>query len=221
MRPKRIILVRHAQSEGNIDKTVYERKPDYALNITPKGVEQALQAGSEICKIIGINNSAAFYVSPFWRTRQTFEYVSKFIPIWNKYEDPRLREQEWGHKSGVAYQEGLEVERDNYGHFYYRFPDGESCADVFDRVSDFLNTLHRDFEKIDFPENCIIITHGMTLRVFLMRWLHLTVEEFEIMANPKNCEYHILELQDNKKYKLITKPRIHKEYTHPFQYPTK
>jgi len=46
--------------------------------------------------------------------------------------------------------------RDAYGTFYYRIPDGESAADVFDRVSDFFGTLNRDFRKENFPQNAVI-----------------------------------------------------------------
>jgi hypothetical protein len=35
----------------------------------------------------------------------------------------------------------------------------------------------------------------MTLRMFLMRWFHWTVEEFETLRNPKNCE--IVEMKLN------------------------
>lgn len=39
--------------------------------------------------------------------------------------------------------------------FYFkRIPDGESAADVYDRVSDFFGTLHRDFEKIQVSIQC-------------------------------------------------------------------
>ncbi|NQU29736.1 MAG: histidine phosphatase family protein, partial [Anaerolineae bacterium] len=89
-----------------------------------------------------------------------------------------------------------------YSTFYFRIPDGESGADVFDRVSTFLETLHRDFRKPDFPENALIVTHGMTLRLFLMRWYHWTVEEFENIRNPKNCQIIVMEKQDDDKYEL-------------------
>ena len=78
------------------------------------------------------------------------------------------------------------------------------CADVYDRISTFLETLHRDFIKNDYPKNCIIVTHGMTMRVFLMRWFHMSVEAFEFLRNPKNAQFVIMELQDNGKYKLTT-----------------
>ena len=39
-RPKRIILIRHAESEGNVDETVYQRKPDHRIELTEKGKQQ-------------------------------------------------------------------------------------------------------------------------------------------------------------------------------------
>ncbi len=36
---------------------------------------------------------------------------------------------------------------------------------------------------------CIIgVTHGLALRVFVMRFLHLTVEQFDEIANPHNAD---------------------------------
>lgn len=34
----------------------------------------------------------------------------------------------------------------------------------------------------------LIITHGLTIRCFVMRFLHLTVEQFDTMDNPANCD---------------------------------
>lgn len=44
-RPQRIVLVRHGESEGNADDTVYEREPDHALKLTPTGQQQARETG--------------------------------------------------------------------------------------------------------------------------------------------------------------------------------
>lgn len=38
-------------------------------------------------------------------------------------------------------------ERRSIGAFYYRFPDGESGADVYDRVDNFVEHLHRKFRR--------------------------------------------------------------------------
>lgn len=224
MKPDHIILVRHGQSEGNVNKEIYGSKPDYAMHLTETGIQQATIAGKTIAEFITNNSdddqlgAVQFYVSPFWRARQTYELISKNFPHLVEYEDPRLREQEWGHLK-ARYAPELEEERDAFGHFYYRFPDGESCADVFDRMSDFLNTMHRDFEKPHFPRNTIIVSHGMTMRLFLMRWFHLRVEDFELLANPKNCECYVLKRDKNTdKYSLMDKPRKYEKRQHPYQY---
>lgn len=223
MKPDNIFIVRHGQSAGNVDRNVYKDLPDYALPLTKLGREQAREVGKEIRKLIPSSfDIPHFYVSPFWRTRQTFLGIKKSFPEETTYyEDPRLREQEWGQnmESREGYKETVEVERDNYGHFYYRFRDGgESCADVFDRVSDFLGTMYRDFQKEFFPKSVIIVTHGMTMRLLMMRWFHCTVEEFESWGNPRNCQFFHLRLHsETEKYQFIGKMRVH-TLRHPFQF---
>ena len=110
----------------------------------------------------------------------------------------------------------VDQDRDAYGTFYFRVPDGESAADVFDRVSDFFSTLFRDFEKPNFPQNAVMVTHGMTIRLFLMRWFHYTVEEFERLANLENCAIVSLELQENGRYRLMTEMPT-REAVHPWR----
>jgi broad specificity phosphatase PhoE len=224
MKPERIFIVRHGQSQGNVNKEIYKTIPDYALQLTDLGRQQAVDVGQRLHQIVG-DSSIQFYVSPFWRTRQTYAEIRKSFPSIVKckyYEDPRLREQEWGNRvdeDGISrFNEKIEEYRDSYGHFYYRFRDGgESCADVYDRVSDFMNTMHRDFIKKNFPRNAIVVTHGMTMRLFLMRWFHSSTEEFESWGNPVNCGYYLLERGDNEKYKLVAPLRTHK-LRHEFQF---
>ena len=134
----------------------------------------------------------------------TFEAISWALgnKIAQVSEDPRLREQEWGHLRNVAEGEAIQEERDAYGTFYYRIPNGESGADVYDRVTTFLDTLHRDFEKSDYPDNCLIVTHGLTLRLFLMRWFHWSVEEFHDLCNPTNGQVVVMDKIAGNKYTL-------------------
>jgi len=204
MRPKRIILVRHGNSEGNADRERYAITPDHALNLTPEGMQQALDAGQQLRQLIG-NESVRVYLSPYTRTRQTYQQISLSIAanVDQVLEDPRLREQDWGHLRPSDQNEEITRERDNFSTFYYRIPDGESGADVYDRISTFLETMHRDFEEPDYPPNALIVTHGFAMRLFLMRWFHWTVEEFENLRNPKNCQIVVIELQPDNHYKLV------------------
>ncbi len=206
MKPKRIILIRHGESEGNLDNSLYETTPDYALKLTPKGISQATLAGSEIKSLIG-DESVYAYLSPFFRTRETFEHIRESVSdnVMKAIEDPRIREQDWGHLRHPDDNKGIIKERDEFSTFYYRIPDGESGADVYDRVTTFLDTLHRDFEKHTYPENVLIVSHGLTIRLFLMRWFHWSVEEFERLHNPKNCQIITLEKQVDNHYILISR----------------
>jgi broad specificity phosphatase PhoE len=64
MRPKRIILIRHGESEGNSDPSIYEKKPDYALELSERGLEQAKEAGKKLKDLIK-EESAFLYVRLF------------------------------------------------------------------------------------------------------------------------------------------------------------
>jgi len=205
MKPKRILFARHGESQGNIDQGVYARTPDYTLPLTPRGREQAEQLGREILRLTA-GERIHFYVSPWRRTRETFMGIVSALDRdqWTAMEDPRLREQEWGHLRTAEATKVLEQERDAYGTFYYRFDDGESGADVYDRCSTLLETVYRDFHKEAFPPNCAFIGHSLTNRLLVTRWLHWTPEQFEQMANPNNCELWIMSLQADGRYRMAT-----------------
>ncbi|MEU5212932.1 histidine phosphatase family protein [Streptomyces sp. NPDC020742] len=201
VRPRRIVLLRHGESEGNIDDTVYEREPDHALALTKTGWRQAEEAGAVLREMFGDEWISA-YVSPYRRTHQTFEALALDPDRVRVREEPRLREQDWGNwqdRDDVRLQKAY---RDAYGHFFYRFAQGESGADVYDRVGAFLESLWRSFEDPHHPPNVLIVTHGLTMRLFCMRWFHWTVAEFESLSNPGNAEWRTLLLGPDGRYTL-------------------
>ncbi|KAH0724736.1 hypothetical protein KY284_000601 [Solanum tuberosum] len=50
--------------------------------------------------------------------------------------------------------------------------------------------------------NIVIISHGLTIRIILMRLFKWTAEEVESLISPKNGEIRILELGHEGKYSL-------------------
>ena len=106
-------------------------------------------------------------------------------------EEPRLREQDFGNFQRSRRHSTASAERREYGKFFFRLPEGESGADVYDRVTSFFDSLHRVFRYTDFhPDtSVIIVTHGVTLRCFLMRWFRWSVHTFESSANPGNAAF--------------------------------
>lgn len=129
------------------------------------------------------------------------------------HEEPRLREQDFGNfQPCSAEMERMWQERADYGHFFYRIPNGESAADAYDRVSGFNESLWRQFGEEDFASVCVLVTHGLMSRVFLMKWYHFNVEYFEDLRNVNHCEFLIMRKQlDSGKYILENKLRTWSE----------
>lgn len=102
-RPRRIILVRHGESEGNVDETAYTKVPDPQIALTEKGHAEAEACGKRIRELIDKDGVADwqvyFYVSPYRRTLETLRSLAKAFEkqrIAGVREEPRLREQDFG-----------------------------------------------------------------------------------------------------------------------------
>ncbi|GAV76113.1 His_Phos_1 domain-containing protein [Cephalotus follicularis] len=216
-RPRRIILVRHGQSEGNVDESVYTRVPDPKIALTDKGKAEAEHCGKIIRKMIendGVDDwKVYFYVSPYRRTRETLQNLARPFErsrIAGLREEPRLREQDFGNFQNRGQMRLSKAVRMLYGRFFYRFPSGESAADVYDRITGFRETLRADIDIGRFQPpgdrnqnmNLVIVSHGLTLRVFLMRWYKWTVEQYEGLHNLGNGNMIVMEKGYGGRYSL-------------------
>jgi len=195
-----ITLVRHGHSAWQAGLVEARTFGDHRIPLSPKGVGEARDVG----KTLGASflRSALIYVSPYQRTRETFQGILLGAGVEESrlrcFEDPRLREVEHGYQ-GVEEQKG---HRETHGWFFYRYDGGESPADCYDRVSGFIDSLWRQLERKKREKtfkNVLIVTHGLTIRCFVMRFLHLKVEDFDRMQNPKNCAVITIKPRDRKK----------------------
>jgi broad specificity phosphatase PhoE len=178
-----IRLVRHGESEANTQLVKPEEIGDCNIGLTDLGKQQAVEAGKKLCK--EFLDDALIYCSPYRRTRETLDKIQYGAGFTcpRIYEDPRLREVDHGYSDVPAQEEKRRV----HGWFYYRFNGGESPADCFDRTSGFIESMMRQANRKN-AERVLIVTHGLTIRCFVMRFLHLSVEQFETIANPLNCD---------------------------------
>lgn len=141
--PRRIILMRHGESQGNLDTAAYTTTPDHGIHLTEQGLEQARDAGVRLRRAIGASGCSPdwrvqFYVSPYDRTRSTLREVGRCFSkkrIIGVREESRIREQDFGNFQVEERMKVIKETRERFGRFFYRFPEGESAADVFDRVS--------------------------------------------------------------------------------------
>jgi 2,3-bisphosphoglycerate-dependent phosphoglycerate mutase len=210
-----LILVRHGFSEGNEDMKNHHLTADHAIPLTPKGVLEARKSADKIQGYLRTKyqikpdlNKIRMWVSPYLRTRQTADEIEK-ISWWDnspiissRREDITLCEQQFGLFDGLSDEE-LEIKYPNeYAHyekcekfegrFWARMPLGESRFDVSLRVHQIFGTWQRDFERHG-TDTVIVVSHGVTIRAIIMRWLHLPFEWFEKEKNPANCSVRIIE----------------------------
>jgi broad specificity phosphatase PhoE len=203
--PELVVLVRHGESEGNADETLYRTRPDHAVNLTPRGVEQALEAGERLERDVfqayedetgGALRRVHLTVSPFERTLQTasalrirFDHRVVRTDI-----EPRIREQEFGNVQTSEFQQ-LRAEQKRIGRFWYRFPTGESGADVYGRVKSWwfesvLTVNERaGYEPVDAV---VVVTHGLTMRFVLMQLYGWSPTTFHSVWNAGNCDMYCL-----------------------------
>lgn len=199
MTPKRIILVRHGESEANVNSDVYSLIQDWQINLTERGMEQAREAGRRIGSLLG-KESFGVFVSPYRRTLQTKDGILEGMgrrPVFD-YQDPELREQEFGNKPSKEVNKANRDFRSEFGRFFYRFPEGESCADVYDRMSHFLDSLYRRFDRPTCPENILIVSHGAAIQCFVARWYHWGVERFDSNKSVPNCHIAVMTLENDR-----------------------
>lgn len=189
-----IILIRHGQSQANTGKVnTHEMMGDAYVPLTEEGIEQSKELGLSLGKNC-LQNSLV-YCSPYLRTRMTLRAMLEGAAVNEHelaiYEDPRLREEERGYSEPGEQMDN----RSKHGWFYYRHHGGESSADVYDRVSGFLESLIRQVNRSK-QENIVVVTHGAVIRAFVMRFMHLTVEQFESLSNPSNATIIKIGLKD-------------------------
>ena len=225
-RPRRIILMRHGQTHGyphtcscKVDgKNACYQRPETQRPLTDVGIDQSCEAGVRLKALLsnssgdgddcdGACESVRFYVSPFKAAKQTFEYMAASLPqaTVSVIEEPRIRNLDKGDWWQTMTPETLLKQKQlaaRQGSFYFRWAGGESGADVYDRLSQMIASLYREWEQPARAQNYVLLTHDMTIRVFLMRWFRWDVETFHRLRKLKTGQFVVMERQDDGAYKL-------------------
>lgn len=213
---KQIYFVRHGESMANVDLNEYKNKPDHAIELTPKGIEQAENTGrffaqhfQKMKDDLGYMPHVRLWQSPYLRTRQTADGIlsqcNEFIE--SRREDTMLVEQQFGLFDGLTEEEQQQMYPIEYQHYCHNlthngkywasFPQGESPFDVDKRTRLMQGTFARDAEKHGI-EHIIVVSHGITTRVMTMRYLHESYEYYNNERNPANGSVRLLERQADK-----------------------
>lgn len=185
----RLILVRHAEAEGNKIRR-FHGWTDSAL--TEKGHLQA-KCVSDRLKDIKID---ILYSSSLTRTLQTAEYISKekCLPI---IRTDKLKEINGGDWEDISWNELQErwpeayETWDNSPH-KHQMPNGESMEGFQKRlVDEIMHIIHQNRGK-----NICIVTHGTALRALICHFRACTLEEMLDIAWCDNTAVTIMDYRD-------------------------
>ena len=216
MMPTNLVLVRHGESESNVANAhsrdgdgsmftpEFSNRHTSAIRLTDRGIQQAKAAGRWL-KEQNLDTFFRYYVSEYARAIETAGYLNLSGANW--YTDNQLRERERGMMEHlpddvrrIKFKECLDI-YDRH-HFYGTYPNGESMADVCNRIRcNTLDTLHRECSDKDV----IIVAHGEVI------WAFRIILE-RISAN----EYNKLEREKSKWFKIGNGQIVHYTRVDPY-----
>lgn len=225
----RILLVRHGESEGNVDFKSYIEKGDSKIGLTEKGWRQAHGTGGFLKSFYHDNNVHAWptlFLSPYQRTRETLSGVlhgmeGHFPGAPKLYEDWRLTEKFFGAASLLEMpHEDMDpnviATLKQLSQMTYRNDNlsaknifGESTKDTRAMVKSLIDgSLRRDIDA--GRDEFLFVVHGAIIQAFIMNWMHIRVEDknnigqlggFE--GNPHNGD--VIEITGTKGHWRVTK----------------
>lgn len=180
-----IKLLRHGKLNNNEVDLHSTNKLSYSIPLSETGLQQSKRLADHLSDQFILSSS--IYCSPYLSTRQTLTQLLQAKNINPKIvsvvEDPRLRENPSIYNNSKEDQNYRRV----HGWFYKKYKDSESPAEVYDRTASFVDNLKNQIVSKSITDS-LIICHGITLRCIVTHFLSLSIEQFEDMHNPKNCE---------------------------------
>ena len=141
-----VYLIRHGETEDNAAARLTGQRDS---PLTASGVRQAIANGHVLAKLIDAG-ACDFVASPLGRARLTMELIREAVGIapTNYRTDARLMEFNLGDWHGRSYDDERlfrkQREASHGADVWHRpWPNGESRAQFFARVKDFLTTIER------------------------------------------------------------------------------
>lgn len=186
----KLYFVRHGESLGNVNPQTYYDYHDHEIPLTDIGRSQAVNVGKRISELVEDRPFRIMH-SPFRRATDTADIIDRQCILSGKYaqtsESPLIYERSWGNLRDIVDQHM--TDEHTHFNFFYRPTNGESFADVYQRVVLFFQELRQDPCK----DEVVIVSHGEWIRIALMYLRGYSIKYFtENHTNPENC-YCIIE----------------------------
>lgn len=195
-----IYLIRHAESEANVDYNVNRTTANHNVKLTEKGYQQAKECGQFLYNQLGngiiYGRVLDFFVSPYLRAKETARVIQSEIT--NKCyqiklrEFPNLVEQQFGLFDGLSEEERKEKFLHNHnthqqqGIFFGKYPQGESQFDVYLRIQSILPLLLKG------ENDKVVISHGIVANLLTMLLMNYSFQWMEESKNPPNASIRLI-----------------------------
>ncbi len=214
--PVTLYLVRHGQSMGNIDQSLYRTQADHAIELTALGQQQADEAGQFLRQELQ-GQQATVLRSPYKRVRQTEEAIYQNISaqVTERVEMVEMVEQQLGVFHGVPNEERAQYfphEYERYqlqnsfaGQFWARPPQGESPYDVYNRSGIIAGHIEKAYAR-NGTGRFVLVAHGYWIHCFIMNWCNLPYEYFRRDGYINNAE--IFKLTGSEQNGVIFSPAL-------------
>ena len=199
--PRRLWLVRHGQSQGNVARDAAHEAGlsnidldlrDVDVPLSKLGHAQAEATGRWFAALPDAEKPEVLLASPYVRARETAEAICAARGLCGGAKptvlDERLREREFGVFDGLTssgirekYPEEA-AHRAKMGKFYHRPPGGESWADVILRLRSALNSIYLQYAD----KRVMIVCHQVV--VLCIRYILEELTEADILAIDKQAD---------------------------------
>ncbi|WP_423800563.1 histidine phosphatase family protein [Neobacillus sp. SAB-20_R2A] len=204
-----IYVIRHGESEHNVDRNVMAHTHDSQHSLTELGHKQA-QVTADFMKT-NVNGKTVLYSSPYLRTKQTAQAIHSLLPGEVPFfENPLLREWELGNL--YDFNNRTPEAKKEYkaaGQFYFRFQNGESLADVYLRATMFMNTVVDRLKRQQRYDNLVIVTHAAFMHMLLAFLMESPVEDLINFKPIENASViKIDEVDGDYQYEKIFVPKV-------------
>ncbi|MFO1399150.1 MAG: histidine phosphatase family protein [Burkholderiales bacterium] len=193
--PRRLWIVRHGESAGNVARDAAEQGGELRIDIAYRDVDTPLSALGEqqaaalahwFAQAPEDERPTVVLASPYVRALATARAIvdrcGELIEDPRVHADERLREKEFGildrwTVKGIAHAHpDLAAQRRHVGKFYFRPPGGESWCDVIQRLRSFVDCMRQDHPG----ERVLIVAHQVIVNCF--RYLLEHLDEHAILA---------------------------------------
>lgn len=185
---KKIVVIRHAESQEDVDPNLNRILSDNQISITKNGRSQINVVSSRVLDIISKYKTIRIYSSSSNRAIQTASIIRFKFGMEDSeiITDSRIRNLNWGNTTLDNIEE-IKKERYKAGVLHYQFPKGDHSPVFISNIGQFVQELLLMGEKNIFPEAVVIVTHGFALRIIAKFLLKISDYDFRWIKNPTNC----------------------------------